>query len=379
MSLLVCDRLVFKGISIFQSGWRDVCDSLSVEMKTPTKTSTITTLAIAVAFTPAALLAQDVRVAPVASSKPLPPGNNTTELSAETLSVLRDIRRMSDDREAEIQAALSLESEAEANLILDTILADVQDENAEARTRLSVEQVNRTQRDRDEYVDYITRRLRGEVAIEDAPESFAPRVRYVDPATEEVVVRQPQRRIYKGGRRIITYRTRTEVPPVLLASGKLKRVEVAEVGGSPFRNDLILVDDMPEAYLAPDAYAVSYYVDPATEITRDDILFEQGTTNFADAYSYDIVVDLATAMNDPSLQSQAFVIEGHASAEGEYATNLALSQARAERIVREMIRYGVARERLIPVGYGENEAAFPANAAEPMRATDRRVTVFRMQ
>ena len=74
-----------------------------------------------------------------------------------------------------------------------------------------------------------------------------------------------------------------------------------------------------------------------------------------------------------------FVIEGHASAEGDYAKNLQLSQERAERISRELVRHGVSAERLMPVGYGEAEAASPADAAEADRRLDRRVVVFRMR
>nr|MBP6601249.1 OmpA family protein [Verrucomicrobiales bacterium] len=72
-------------------------------------------------------------------------------------------------------------------------------------------------------------------------------------------------------------------------------------------------------------------------------------------------------------------IEGHASAEGDYGKNLLLSQERAERISRDLVYYGVNPERLMPVGYGEAEAAYPANAPEPYRRLDRRVMVFRMR
>jgi outer membrane protein OmpA-like peptidoglycan-associated protein len=237
-------------------------------------------------------------------------------------------------------------------------------------------EVNRTEQDRNDYVAYLTNRLQGRSAVTDAPPSFGSRVAAV-PTETDVIAYKP--RFYGPGRRVITYRTRAEIPPVLIANGQLKRVEIAEVGGSPFRKDLILVDDMPSSYIQPDAYAVSYVVNPDTEITRSDILFEQGTTNFADAYSYDVVVDLAMALKDPSLSSQAFIIEGHASAEGDYAANLRLSQARAERIAREMIRFGVSSSQLVPVGYGESEAVYASAAADPLRAQDRRVTVFALQ
>ena len=119
--------------------------------------------------------------------------------------------------------------------------------------------------------------------------------------------------------------------------------------------------------------------DPESAISTDAILFRQGSTDFADAYSYDLVIDMANAMKDPALGNNTFVIEGHASAEGDYAQNLQLSQERAERISRELVRHGVSAERLMPVGYGEAEAAYPADAAEAERRLDRRVVVFRMK
>jgi outer membrane protein OmpA-like peptidoglycan-associated protein len=62
-------------------------------------------------------------------------------------------------------------------------------------------------------------------------------------------------------------------------------------------------------------------------------------------------------MNAPSLINENFVIEGHASSEGDYGSNLLLSQERAERIARDLVYYGVSPDRLMPVGYGETEAA----------------------
>lgn len=337
------------------------------------------TITLSAVLTPAFLAAQR-DVEPVASSKPQPVAQPTvrTDLSPETLAVLRDIRRQTPDREAQIEAALNLRSEVEAKDLLETILADVEAEAA-ARDRLSLEEVNRTEGDREEYVNYMTRRLRGEVALEDAPASFRSRVRYRDPDTGADIVRRYEPRYYDSNRRVITYRSRREIPPVLLASQRLERVQVAAVADSSFADQLVVVDDMPEAYIQPEAYAVTYAVDPNSQITRDDILFVQGSTEFADAYSHDIVVDLATAMNDPSLANEAFIVEGHASAEGDYTSNLTLSQQRAERIVRDMVRFGVSSSRLVPVGYGENEAKYPASAAENLRATDRRVAVFRLR
>ncbi len=134
----------------------------------------------------------------------------------------------------------------------------------------------------------------------------------------------------------------------------------------------------PEAYRDEESLVVSYPVDEESMITSDGILFQQGSTQFADPYSYEIVASLGDAMKKIPDDAR-FVIEGHASAEGSYETNMELSQQRAERIVREMVRQGVSPYRLLPVGYGESEARHPENAAESVRSQDRRVVVFRLK
>jgi outer membrane protein OmpA-like peptidoglycan-associated protein len=176
-----------------------------------------------------------------------------------------------------------------------------------------------------------------------------------------------------------------EIPPIIVASQQLNRVQVVPLAQSAYTvrpqgaPQGQYLNEVPQAYTADNAYAVSYGVDPESAISTNDILFRQGSTDFADAYSYDIVIDVAEAMNADALLKETFVVEGHASAEGDYAQNLLLSQERAERISRELVRHGVSAERLMPVGYGETEAAHPANAGEGERRLDRRVMVFRMR
>ncbi len=191
------------------------------------------------------------------------------------------------------------------------------------------------------------------------------------------------------GRRYVHYRNRSDIPAILLAAGVLNRIAVNNYrdanyysqfddrydGYSTYRP----VDPLPVDYRDEDSYVVSYPVDTSSMLNRDDILFRQGSTQFADDYSYEIVLTMAQAMRDPSLRGERFVVEGHASAEGDYDYNMRLSQQRAERIVREIVREGVDPDRLIPVGYGESEARFPADSPEYDRRQDRRVMVFRLQ
>jgi outer membrane protein OmpA-like peptidoglycan-associated protein len=126
-----------------------------------------------------------------------------------------------------------------------------------------------------------------------------------------------------------------------------------------------------------DAVELSYEVDPKSEVSKDNIFFRKGTAEFADDRSVAEVVTLADALKHPELKGLKYVIEGHASAEGDDDGNLALSQERAERIVSVLTRLGVEPERLVPVGFGESKARFTANDGEALLKQDRRVLIFR--
>ena len=69
------------------------------------------------------------------------------------------------------------------------------------------------------------------------------------------------------------------------------------------------------------------------------------------------------------------VIEGHASAPGSDDYNLMLSQKRANAVRTLLIqKYGIKAERLIAIGYGENQLLDTANTAEANQA-NRRIVV----
>lgn len=126
------------------------------------------------------------------------------------------------------------------------------------------------------------------------------------------------------------------------------------------------------------AYEVKYDVDPESKVTRDNILFKKGTSDFADDTSVEVVVQLAKALKDPSLAKLKYVIEGHASAEGSAFANQVLSQERAEKIVSVLGSLGVDSGRLLPIGFGETQARFPADSSEALLRQDRRVLIFRL-
>jgi len=309
--------------------------------------------------------------------------------SEETAQVLEDQGKR--DRQADAAQARKIDNKDDAKRLLMNILGAAgggavanqqlrQADRSRQRYRPPVEEVGRTQIDRERNVTSMVQRFEGRTS-----QSAPPATLHRDPRNPGFHQRQRAPQFYEGNRRVVRYASVQEIPPILVVSQQLNRVQVVSQSQTTYNvrpqapQEGLYYNEIPASYTTADAYSVSYSVDPNSSISRDDILFRQGSTAFADAYSYDLVIDVAEAMNAPSLLNETFVIEGHASAEGDYGSNLQLSQERAERISRELVRHGVSPERLLPVGYGEAEASYPADARESDRSLDRRVMVFRMR
>lgn len=238
---------------------------------------------------------------------------------------------------------------------------------------------------------YYQERLRGREVEGPPPEFFRQSQEYPNrksPRVEQRIVERVESvrpRYMNEGRRYVHYDSRSSIPAILMAALAMNQVQF-----QPTREIAPIFYDRrddspqyamplpPENYRGENSWVVSYPVDEKSMISSEDILFLQGTTQFADPYSYEVIGVMADAMKAMPEQER-FVIEGHASAEGSYENNMALSQLRAEYIVREIVRRGVSPYRLLPVGYGESEARRPENATESLRSQDRRVVVFRMK
>ncbi len=296
---------------------------------------------------------------------------------------------------------LNLKDKGDArDLIRDLIGRESEVSKAEAARETRLEprfQGNGRGENRDEIQaasDFLLRQLSGNAKLEEAP-AFFRRPAEIDPRLNRREDRLERRnapplfreqappRYYHEGRRYVRFDSRNSIPAILLAAAALDRVLVQPANRTDdyFREDQgpdYYANELPpENFRGNDAVVVSYPVSTSSMISSNDIIFAQGSTRFADGHSYDMVMALADAMANPALKDARFVVEGHASAEGSYEDNMALSQRRAEAIVRDMVREGIDPERLIPVGYGESEARYPADSAERLRSQDRNVRVFR--
>ncbi|QJE95169.1 OmpA family protein [Luteolibacter luteus] len=226
---------------------------------------------------------------------------------------------------------------------------------------------------------YLRDRLRGQLA----PDRKLPKF-FRDRGDDDVVGLVPSDespRFLHSGRRYVHFHSRTSIPSVLLANAALGYVSIytpAEANRlyTPDEADLAV---LPQEYRGGDARVLSYPVSEKSMISTNDITFQRGSTQFADAHSYEMARILSAAMKDNDFAGIRFVIEGHASAEGTFEENQILSQQRAEAIARELVRNGLEAERVIPVGFGASEARHPPTAPEAMRSMDRRVAIFRIE
>ncbi len=227
--------------------------------------------------------------------------------------------------------------------------------------------------------DYLRDRLRGQLAAtREAPRFF----RYRGEDYQQALVPADDALPFFGsGRRYVHFHSKTSIPAVLLANASLGNVNVltATEANRVFAPSESQLAVLPEEYRAAEAWVISYPVSKENMISSEDIVFRQGSTQFADIHAYDMIQMLAEAIKDPALAGQRIVIEGHTSAEGAFEENQSLSQHRAEAIARELIRNGVSPEKVIPVGFGESEARHAANAPEEMRSRDRRVILFTLE
>jgi outer membrane protein OmpA-like peptidoglycan-associated protein len=291
----------------------------------------------------------------------LPPGEADVVRAHEELA--RDLK----------QRKIQLQGREDANRMVSDILGKDSRLSRAELFRLDQSEALRAPRaDRRAAAEFLRQRLRGQADVRQMPSFFR------SPAPAEAAAGEPilpEPFFIHEGRRYVFYPSRDEIPAVLLANGALERVSImpaAELNAAVFGQRI------PVEYRSRDPWVVSYPVVTASIVTSHDILFREGSTQFADGHSYDMVLALAEAMLSSDLAEARFAIEGHASAEGTSLDNQALSQLRAETIVRELVRGGVAADRLLPVGYGESEAHHPADAAENLLRQDRRVVVSRI-
>lgn len=104
-------------------------------------------------------------------------------------------------------------------------------------------------------------------------------------------------------------------------------------------------------------------------VLRQTVFFRTGRSTIKPE-SLPLLDEVAQAMTDhPTLRVR---IEGHTDSVGNDRSNLRLSQGRADAVKRHLVGRGVSSDRLVAVGYGENQP-LDDNATAAGRAVNRRV------
>ena len=84
------------------------------------------------------------------------------------------------------------------------------------------------------------------------------------------------------------------------------------------------------------------------------------------------MADLVTKFKERDVKVKEVTIEGHTDSDGDNASNLKLSEARAQTVKDTMVQRGIAAERLSIKGFGES-APMDTNNTPEGKANNRRV------
>lgn len=103
---------------------------------------------------------------------------------------------------------------------------------------------------------------------------------------------------------------------------------------------------------------------------RQQINFASGSARITGRSSQEVLDEVALALRD-NPQIQKIRIEGHTDSQGSDASNLRLSQNRADAVMAQLIKRGVDPARLTSIGYGES-TPIASNATAKGRAENRR-------
>ncbi len=105
---------------------------------------------------------------------------------------------------------------------------------------------------------------------------------------------------------------------------------------------------------------------------ESDVLFAVDSANLSSS-SRTTLGEVASVLHE--YHKTAVIIQGHTDSTGTEAHNQALSERRAKAVNNELLRHGVAAQRLVAVGYGEGYPV-ATNATEIGRRQNRRVDIM---
>jgi outer membrane protein OmpA-like peptidoglycan-associated protein len=123
---------------------------------------------------------------------------------------------------------------------------------------------------------------------------------------------------------------------------------------------------------------LAFIQDPATKPDKttwfdfDRLLFNTGSATLQ-PQSMEQLNNIAAILK--AYPATHLTIGGYTDNTGDAASNLKLSQDRANNVTAELVKLGVAKDRLVAKGYGE-EHPVGDNSTEAGRAQNRRISML---
>jgi outer membrane protein OmpA-like peptidoglycan-associated protein len=130
-------------------------------------------------------------------------------------------------------------------------------------------------------------------------------------------------------------------------------------------NPLDATDDVPKKE--------ELKVEVGKAIVLEGIVFATGKADISDEAAMRLETAYNTLEQNPEI---AVEIRGYTDNQGKKASNVTLSQRRADSVRNHLIAKGIAAERITAVGYGPDNP-IASNATKEGRAQNRRIEFFR--
>lgn len=130
----------------------------------------------------------------------------------------------------------------------------------------------------------------------------------------------------------------------------------------------------PAYYAASTGHKAAPAAPHAVHAMTMQVQFEVGSADLTDGAKAELA-KYAAAMKDPKLSAMTFEIGGHTDSSGRRATNIDLSQRRAQTVVDYLAGNGIAQDHLVAKGYGPDKPLAGTSKRDP---ANRRVELVRV-
>ena len=155
-----------------------------------------------------------------------------------------------------------------------------------------------------------------------------------------------------------------------LPEGEIYDIKIKSIGDEVEYNTLEIPSLAEDQFYEETQLTITY--EASKNYTLNSLQFESGKAELK-SNSYALLADLLEIMQlKPDMKIK---ISGHTDSDGNDASNLVLSQQRAEAVKNYLISKGIASSRMIAIGFGETKP-IDTNTTEAGKKVNRRTEIL---